>query len=116
MRVAAVSASSATGSSSAFSFTTMPEILTSTSANGNSNVVIDRLKIVWKMEICTALILEAAKAGRRLKKINPIDPNTIAPMTLKVRCMTAARLAVRDPPILESMAVTQEPIFWPSVI
>ena len=40
----------------------------------------------------------------------------IAPIMLKERCMTAARRASREPPIEESIAVTQEPMFSPRVM
>ena len=68
------------------------------------------------MDICTALILDAANAGRRANSIKPAAPNRIAPITLKLKCMTAARFAVLEPPTLDNSAVTQEPIFCPNVM
>ena len=38
------------------------------------------------------------------------------PMTLKYRCTSAARLAFRCAPTLDSSAVTQVPIFWPMMM
>ena len=72
--------------------------------------------MVWNMEISTALIWEPANAGIMVNTTNPNTPKIMAPIRLKVRCITAACLAVREPPALDNIAVTQEPMFCPSVI
>ena len=47
---------------------------------------------------------------------NITTPNRKAPTTLNNKWITAARFAVRWAPRLDKSAVTQVPIFWPSVM
>ena len=58
----------------------------------------------------------AGKLGRSENRMNIIIPNSTAPITLKSRWITAARFAVLVAPALESSAVTQVPMFCPSVM
>lgn len=74
------------------------------------------MKIVWKTEISTLLMAAAPHAALKRNRTNMIMPKTTAPMTLNSRWITEALFAFFPAPALEIRAVTQVPIFWPSVM
>ena len=96
--------------------TSLPETQTSFSANGSSTTVQVILNTVWKMEMSTLLIVDAPHAGKIKNSTYMIMPNSTAPMTLKERWMTDARFPFLPEPTPDKSAVTQVPIFCPSVI
>ena len=79
-------------------------------------MVFTTLNTVWNTEISTLLMVLCAQAASAENRTNMTIPKITAPTTLKSRWITAARLAVRLAPILESSAVTQVPMFCPRVM
>ena len=75
------------------------------------------LNTEWAMAMPYMVAGRSRIAGAKMAlTMQNTDSSTTTPMTLNIRCTTAARWAFLLVPTEDSMAVTQVPMFWPMMM